>query len=64
MIPPNGNICILDGGFSTQLSRYVQQSIDGDILWSARFLQTHPQAVVQSHLDFLRGKKIQTFITN
>lgn len=56
MIPQKGNIVVLDGGFSTQLSRYVEQPIDGDVLWSARFLSTHPEAIIQSHLDFLKGK--------
>lgn len=48
-------IVLLDGGFATQLSCHVQQQIDGDILWSARFLKTNPEAVIESHLDFLRG---------
>ena len=48
------NVVIIDGGFSTQLARYVGNNIiDGDPLWSARFNAVNPQAVVQSHLDFL-----------
>lgn len=49
------SIVLLDGGFATQLSCHVQDPIDGDILWSARFLETHPEAVIEAHLDFLRG---------
>ncbi|KAI5641487.1 homocysteine s-methyltransferase domain-containing protein [Phthorimaea operculella] len=51
--PPH--IVVLDGGFSTQLSCHVGHVIDGDPLWSARFLHTHPDDVVNTHLDFLRA---------
>lgn len=50
------DIVILDGGFSTQLSCHITQPVDGDPLWSARFLATQPEAVLNTHLDFLRGK--------
>lgn len=46
---------ILDGGFSTQLSTHVGEKIDGDPLWTGRFLATDPDAVFQTHLDFLRA---------
>ncbi|KMR03565.1 homocysteine s-methyltransferase-like protein [Lasius niger] len=46
---------ILDGGFSGQLSRHVGGKIDGDPLWTARFLATDPDAVYATHLDFLRA---------
>lgn len=48
-------ILVLDGGFATQLSCHVSQPIDGDVLWSARFLHSNPGAVIETHLDFLRG---------
>lgn len=48
-------VVVLDGGFSTQLSCHVGHVIDGDPLWSARFLHTHPNEVLHTHLDFLRG---------
>lgn len=48
-------IVILDGGFSGQLKKHVHQQIDGDALWTARYLVTNPDAVIQTHLDFLRG---------
>lgn len=54
---PQDSIVVLDGGFATQLSCHVQQPIDGDVLWSARFLATDPEAVIDTHLDFLRGEK-------
>ncbi|XP_066593479.1 homocysteine S-methyltransferase-like [Prorops nasuta] len=46
---------VLDGGFSTQLSKYVGEKIDGDPLWTARFLVTDPGSVFATHLDFLRA---------
>ncbi|KAJ8980883.1 hypothetical protein NQ317_011266 [Molorchus minor] len=49
------DIVVLDGGFATQLSCHVQQPIDGDVLWSARFLATDHEAVIDTHLDFLRA---------
>lgn len=52
MIP---RVLVLDGGFSTQLASQVDMISDGDPLWSARFLQTHPEAVYKAHLDFLRA---------
>lgn len=52
------DIVILDGGFATQLSCHIDQPVDGDPLWSARFLHTHPKAVVDTHLDFLRGNDL------
>ncbi|XP_017875831.1 uncharacterized protein LOC108622448 [Ceratina calcarata] len=48
-------IKVLDGGFSTQLSTHVGNVIDGDPLWTARFLITDPESVVSTHLDFLRA---------
>lgn len=48
-------IMILDGGFSGQLRKHVNQQIDGDALWTARYLVTNPEAVIQTHLDFLNG---------
>lgn len=51
-----GEITILDGGFSTQLKYHVNEKIDGDPLWTARFLLTNPKAVEETHLDFLNGK--------
>lgn len=48
-------IKVLDAGFSTQLSTHVGEEIDGDPLWTARFLITNPNAVFTTHLDFLRA---------
>ena len=46
---------VIDGGFSTQLSTHVGDTIDGDPLWTARFLITNPNAIISTHLDFLKA---------
>lgn len=51
----NKHVTTIDGGFSTQLAEYVGSNIDGDPLWSARFNAVQPEAVIQSHLDFLNA---------
>ena len=43
---------VLDGGFSTQLARYVA-GVDQDPLWTARSLVDNKEAVVKVHKDFL-----------
>ncbi|XP_034937130.1 homocysteine S-methyltransferase YbgG-like [Chelonus insularis] len=48
-------VSVLDGSFSTQVSKHVGKSADGDPLWTARFLVTNPDAVRDTHLDFLRA---------
>ena len=48
-------VIVIDGGFATQLSVHVGNSVDGDPLWSARFNATNPNAVIQTHLDFLKA---------
>jgi len=54
--PPltKGEIFIVDGGFSTQLSNYVP-GVDDDPLWTARSVVTNPEAVQQTHLDFIKA---------
>lgn len=51
-LPP---VLVLDGGFSTQVSRHVGTNPDGDPLWCCKFLQTNPEDVYKAHLDFLRA---------
>lgn len=51
----SSKVYVLDGGFSSQISRHVGVSADGDPLWSARFLQTNPDDIVKTHLDFIRA---------
>lgn len=50
-----GKVHVLDGGFSTQLRKHVKEEVDGHPLWTGRFLITNPQAVIQTHLDFLNA---------
>ena len=50
-----GKISLLDGSFGTQISTHVGKSPDGDPLWTARFLATNPNAVYETHMDFLRA---------
>ena len=47
-----GRYYVLDGGFSTQLSRYVA-GVDEDPLWTARSLVENKEAVLKVHRDFL-----------
>lgn len=49
------NILVLDGGFSTQLTNHISERIDGNPLWCSFFLHTDPEAVMKTHLDYLRG---------
>uniref|UniRef100_A0A6P4E5X5 Homocysteine S-methyltransferase 3 n=1 Tax=Drosophila rhopaloa TaxID=1041015 RepID=A0A6P4E5X5_DRORH len=46
-------ILVKCGGFSSQLARNVTEKVDGDPLWGSRFDATNPEAVIQTHLDFL-----------
>lgn len=46
-------VLVLDGGFSSQLTRHVGDRVDGDPLWTARFLQSHPMDISRTHRDFL-----------
>ncbi|GLV42397.1 uncharacterized protein CBL_03134 [Carabus blaptoides fortunei] len=48
-----GSITVLDGGFSSQISRY-DKSFDGHPLWSSLFLSKNPELVFETHLDYLR----------
>ncbi|XP_072943025.1 translin-associated factor X-interacting protein 1-like isoform X2 [Epargyreus clarus] len=48
-------VYVLDGSFSLQISRYTGTTGDGDPLWTARFIQSHPEKLVDAHLDFLRA---------
>ncbi|RVE74020.1 hypothetical protein OJAV_G00037390 [Oryzias javanicus] len=43
---------ILDGGLATELEEHGAQ-IQGDPLWSARLLDTNPQAITEAHHRFL-----------
>ncbi|XP_017029376.1 homocysteine S-methyltransferase [Drosophila kikkawai] len=48
-------VLVKDGGFGTQMTVHVGNSVDGDPLWSARFNATDPAAIISTHLDFLQN---------
>lgn len=54
-VSSKNKVYVLDGGFSSQISRHVGATVDGHPLWSARFLQTNPDDVAKAHVDFLRA---------
>ena len=57
-----GQYYVLDGGFSTQLARYVT-GVDSDPLWTARSLVKDKGSVVRVHRDFL-AKGARVILTN
>jgi len=44
---------LLDGGLSTQLSRYIP-NLDTDPLWTGRALVDHKEELLRAHRDFLK----------
>ncbi|XP_054716185.1 uncharacterized protein LOC129225719 [Uloborus diversus] len=50
----NDQICILDGGFSSELEKNGL-SFQGDPLWCSHALQTNPEAVISVHESFLQS---------
>ncbi|BFF95913.1 homocysteine S-methyltransferase 3 [Drosophila madeirensis] len=53
--PEQTRVLVKCGGFSSQLAHNVDEKVDGDPLWGSRFDATNPQAVIKTHLDFLRS---------
>ena len=52
-----GQHYLVDGGFSTQLSKYLgSETVDGDPLWTARSLIDSPDTVCRVHRDFLASR--------
>ena len=52
-----GQLYLVDGGFSTQLSKYLgSETVDGDPLWTARSLINSPDTVCRVHRDFLASR--------
>lgn len=52
---------LLDGSFTSQVSRHTIKDVDGHPLWSSVYLTTEPEACVETHRDFIRGKMISYF---
>lgn len=53
----NAPVKLLDGGFSSQLSRHLNMEAENTShpLWCARFLLTDPVSVVNTHRDYIRA---------
>ena len=49
-------VTLLDGGFSTQLQKYVEEPLEGDPLWTAKLLVKCPEKCKLVHRDFVLGK--------
>jgi len=45
----------LDGGFASHLPTHYKKPVDNDPLWSCRALLTNPDAVIQTHKDFVEA---------
>lgn len=45
----------LDGGFASHLPTHYKQPVENDPLWSCRALHTDPEAVIQTHKDFVEA---------
>ncbi|XP_068140104.1 uncharacterized protein Bhmt [Drosophila tropicalis] len=51
----SSRVLVKCGGFSSQLSRNLDQKVDGHPLWSSRFDASNPEAVIKTHVDFLQS---------
>lgn len=49
-------IAILDGSYGFQLNKHLEKPIDNDPLWSSKALITNPEAVIATHMDYIKGK--------
>lgn len=49
-------IKILDGSYGFQLNKHLEKPIDNDPLWSSRALITNPEAVIETHVDYIKGE--------
>ena len=54
----SGDHFVLDGGFASQLVKYLPD-VDDDPLWSARSLHTHPELVVKVLQQFQEAAAIK-----
>lgn len=50
------NIKILDGSYGFQLNKHLEKPLDDDPLWSSKALITNPNAVIATHMDYIKGK--------
>lgn len=47
-------VILIDGGFS-QVSRHVKVYVENHPLWNSQFLISHPEAVVETHKDYIKA---------
>lgn len=52
----SSKVKLLDGSFTTQIAGHAVQDINGHDLWSSVYLLTEPDACVETHRDYIRGK--------
>lgn len=48
-------VTLIDGGFS-HVCKHVNVYIENHPLWNAQFLSSYPQAVIETHKDYVRGQ--------
>ncbi|KAL1457545.1 hypothetical protein WDU94_007761 [Cyamophila willieti] len=46
---------LLDGSFTSQVSKHAVKDIDGHKLWSSVYLTTEPEACIETHRDYIRA---------
>jgi S-methylmethionine-dependent homocysteine/selenocysteine methylase len=51
----SGVVLLLDGGLSNDLDNRVKFDIHKEPLWTATAISTDPDAVIATHLEYLRG---------
>lgn len=51
------DIMILDGSYGFQLNKHLDRPLDNDPLWSSKALITNPEAVIATHMDYIKGQE-------
>lgn len=51
------DVLMIESGFTTQLKTRIEDKIEGHPLWGSQCLLTTPKAVIDTHRDFIKGKK-------
>ncbi|KAG8297307.1 hypothetical protein J6590_038916 [Homalodisca vitripennis] len=50
---------LVDGGFETQLRKYVGSGFEGHPLWICRYLVENPEACRKAHQDYIQCECLQ-----
>ena len=56
-------VLVLDGGFSNELNSHCSFDVHKEVLWTAKALYSDPEAIVSTHLAYLRGKMSSVIFT-